>query len=553
MSRIYSQATSVIAWLGIAISNEALAFMPTINVLQRESFKAAMTHFLERPYWSRVWIIQEFLLAKHVDVWCGVHHANADQFQAVLKIPNGIQEALQFESNLGVRPRLRRRIGSSSSSDDRSKVDRHNSKLSTTPGWKLLQHRRLWCQPASNDSFGASFQLQALLKSFSASKCTEKHDTVYALLGIAQDANTPPHPIIPNYNKPAIEVLVDILRNQYSKGTSINSLEDQRKFLESLRLMLGITRLELARYILQRAPDRDIHTILIATGLQSIAYLQIIGTVTRWRGSVYKNNKLTPDDEAQLDALTPHASMLSTSMASDPKLSRGMHIGDMQKIIDCLTEEDLPWDVPELEANELAGYMARETTSRIMLSRTRESLTMCVNCRSRSCSCTGWRSVRNRRFVLEPHMSYQPFIGTNGLKGVIIAHGRLIKLHDMRLAVVPGSTDVRNALVLERTEENDWCILGVAHIFEHGLSEEKRWPFQSLQADPPVSQVNIQVCLSNDLLLQLRLWDILDEPQLQYLLEQSLEAETIGRHHKCKSGPEDCSALKLPDGVLNIA
>ncbi|OCT53681.1 hypothetical protein CLCR_10715 [Cladophialophora carrionii] len=78
MGEIYASADRVIAWLGDSSpeSEEALNYLEEVSrLLQQRSEETvvgcndktptrALKHLISRPYWSRLWIIQEVLLAK---------------------------------------------------------------------------------------------------------------------------------------------------------------------------------------------------------------------------------------------------------------------------------------------------------------------------------------------------------------------------------------------------------------------------------------------------------------------------------------------------------
>lgn len=78
MARVYRNATKVIAWLGIPESARKLAEVQSLGQMkdktdcanwtaeQWEGFRLLSYH----PYWNRVWIVQEVLLAQRMEVWC---------------------------------------------------------------------------------------------------------------------------------------------------------------------------------------------------------------------------------------------------------------------------------------------------------------------------------------------------------------------------------------------------------------------------------------------------------------------------------------------------
>ncbi|KAF2164051.1 hypothetical protein M409DRAFT_25400 [Zasmidium cellare ATCC 36951] len=50
------------------------------------SFKSAFTVIGNRPYWNRVWIVQEVRLAEHCLILCGENHISVDDFGTFMKV-----------------------------------------------------------------------------------------------------------------------------------------------------------------------------------------------------------------------------------------------------------------------------------------------------------------------------------------------------------------------------------------------------------------------------------------------------------------------------------
>ena len=85
MGRIYSEAELVIAWLGTATKysaqwERAMKTIPTFKEDEHGNFKRwykvygpSILDLLNSPYWSRVWIIQEYNLARQIILQCGPH------------------------------------------------------------------------------------------------------------------------------------------------------------------------------------------------------------------------------------------------------------------------------------------------------------------------------------------------------------------------------------------------------------------------------------------------------------------------------------------------
>lgn len=82
MGRIYARADMVIAWIGLG--TEHLPHMEVaFNVVNRvedyqyeqdispSTWNESVSIFLSRPYWNRLWILQELILAKDITIQCG--------------------------------------------------------------------------------------------------------------------------------------------------------------------------------------------------------------------------------------------------------------------------------------------------------------------------------------------------------------------------------------------------------------------------------------------------------------------------------------------------
>ncbi|ETS86704.1 hypothetical protein PFICI_00532 [Pestalotiopsis fici W106-1] len=199
MGSIYRQAVEVIVWLGPASDNSDLAFRvchrlsgqetgaptrsqrragsrefskrikalytPLTNVFGDKSinFKyrgirtiiremRAVHDILTRPWWSRVWIIQEVTLAKHVVVFCGDAHIYWDQLLV------GVIACLDW-------PRAK-----------------HYIDLATAHYARVLFQARQVVMCYNHDSSRLLFHLISQCR---WSKATDPRDKVYGLLGLA--------------------------------------------------------------------------------------------------------------------------------------------------------------------------------------------------------------------------------------------------------------------------------------------------------------------------------------------------------------------------------
>ncbi|KAL8627254.1 hypothetical protein Q9189_007044 [Teloschistes chrysophthalmus] len=112
MKRIYNQAQQVIVWLGEQSDNSDFAFDllemlawqdDPVNWLFRHYFYDgqlvdhinALTLLYSRPYWSRLWIVQEIAMGAQVRFHCGYRSANLQLFDPFDAALVGTPEPLQ--------------------------------------------------------------------------------------------------------------------------------------------------------------------------------------------------------------------------------------------------------------------------------------------------------------------------------------------------------------------------------------------------------------------------------------------------------------------------
>jgi len=263
MRALFSTATSTIAWLGEMGSNSKLAYS-AVSAPQRsiesvnDSRLLALADLLNRPYWSRVWIIQEFLLPLHLHVWWSSYRSTTQALRSV------VWTMAQLSS--------------------RCKPEYPN--IWKTPGRILLQYRddyqRMRYSEDVTTALPSAMGLQALLRSFSTSKCSLIHDRVYALLGIASDMVDSKYPILPNYDKSLEELFLDVLRNQLRTPRRI---EDIRGFLRILCTLFELDTEELVSFSPHTAPTttRQISTLMREARAKS---------PLSWNGTVVWREKL---------------------------------------------------------------------------------------------------------------------------------------------------------------------------------------------------------------------------------------------------------------------
>lgn len=115
MKKIYQQAEGVIAWIGpeyqlglrcLKILATEISSLPTPSISLSwlrdlkvdfcganykrdshnsgsENFWDAVIQFLNSPYWTRMWILQEMILAKRLHFFCGSHTIQDEEIMIV--------------------------------------------------------------------------------------------------------------------------------------------------------------------------------------------------------------------------------------------------------------------------------------------------------------------------------------------------------------------------------------------------------------------------------------------------------------------------------------
>ena len=158
MGRVYSQAEEVMAWVGPSTPDDEEAIKAMQSGEEAYLLRGSKAGSLfEKPYWNRVWIVQEVLLAKKLVILCGARRIELDTL-------------LQFI--------------------ERSKVK-----------WNvpsLLKKRSEGIK---------SFDLRTAISKFVRYECQLPQDKVYGLTGLIE----PSQRIEVDYTKNKMEVLTDLL------------------------------------------------------------------------------------------------------------------------------------------------------------------------------------------------------------------------------------------------------------------------------------------------------------------------------------------------------
>lgn len=213
MEAIFTGAACVIAWLGIEAEDSKVAINAiksqfrsyagrggrephTSDWLLRWAFRCLSS----RTYWSRMWIVQEFILPKNLLLLCGEDSA---WWEDLVASKPAIVEIMPLQSGWSELWEARERWQHSNSHHD----DVGNAVAEERSG--PLNGGR--ASPTKSALTGAN-SLDELLFTFSYGQCSDPRDRIYALLSLVRHRR--PHgskSLPPDYNIPADQLYYRVL------------------------------------------------------------------------------------------------------------------------------------------------------------------------------------------------------------------------------------------------------------------------------------------------------------------------------------------------------
>lgn len=189
------------------VPQQAQAF----NQARRNAFRS----FIERPYWKRLWIIQEVLRAKDVHLFVGEARTNWAYLEMVhLLYSIASSEAYTGESTLW---------------GDRSRGTSVNPSIENLiSGRGAEMDRDTFEHEGTPPKF---FELSQCVMHYGAAECFDPRDKVYGLVSLVRE------PITVDYSKTPIEVLFNFVDNL---GRSTSNLRNAVGSIRRLRDAFGI-------------------------------------------------------------------------------------------------------------------------------------------------------------------------------------------------------------------------------------------------------------------------------------------------------------------------
>jgi hypothetical protein len=171
MGKIYEKAETVQVWLGPDADESStilecfernrddpeLSFAGRFGQARREAFWDCFAKLCNRDYWKRTWIVQEFLLARNVQILCG---SKSIPWKAFDHVAQKSQNTKVYESQ---------------GPAGRAALDqiRSSTFMSLSKDRTLVRGQTL----------------EELLKKYGSTRCVDRRDRVFGLVGLASDGH----------------------------------------------------------------------------------------------------------------------------------------------------------------------------------------------------------------------------------------------------------------------------------------------------------------------------------------------------------------------------
>lgn len=477
--------------------------------------------------------MQEFVLAQSVTIWCGELAAEATEFD---KIWNEDKDFPGFQRLSGA--------------------------IIETAAWPLFKHRRDFRQSHRRNAERTSFRLRELLRSFDSSQSSEVYDKVYGFLGIASDEQLVARPIRPDYSKAPVELLVDVLRIQYSDPSVAINLDDY-EFVTNLLQILCITRMDFAKYLLRETPDLEEQIYMFVVS-DFLAVTISLATSITYIGSFEHISGPSDND-------------IRTAVLSSSRRLPQLTANDIAKLISPVTLRDITHGLDfeglsrthPLFRKEILASMHSIMRSLFQKNSDRTSLLskhVSENSdlrRKFACSFQKASTTPSPKTHYTPnwYRKYAAFKGTNDQIGVLCTDDNYDEASKASIYLFTGSDNSRKALLIQQRNPTRLVIVGFAIITSSTLKPYLSNIVQPLQSvyrkgesarkasypPPAVTGVETATCFHCHVigLLDLGRCGILDELQLTHILERSLRGGADDEVHKCAMGTGQCPSLEF--------
>ncbi|KAK8024469.1 Heterokaryon incompatibility protein [Apiospora rasikravindrae] len=195
MDAIYKKAAEVVVWLGPETSTSSMLFTRQVD-FTREALLHGSECFiklLQRPYWDRMWVLQEAILAKNLTLQCGRKSTNWNFFHNLVftspRLARGLCSSGQL--NLG-RPFIL--------------SNQLQERISNLLPFLYLQSNTQFAEKLGSKSLATFLSMTA------GSQASDPHDKIYGLLGLLPQGSTLRTQFYPNYSLSAKRLFIEVAK-----------------------------------------------------------------------------------------------------------------------------------------------------------------------------------------------------------------------------------------------------------------------------------------------------------------------------------------------------
>jgi hypothetical protein len=144
----------------------------------------AIEKLLRRPWWQRVWVIQEIALAQEATLYCGRHSANWDAFDEFLQM---VSKATSEKESFHAKPMM-----------TENWLDKIHNRLSGLLPGVMMSNIRQWRNQVQEDS-SPEPELMEILNLCRGTMCSDPRDRVYGVLDIFPGTKSNHPLVLPDY------------------------------------------------------------------------------------------------------------------------------------------------------------------------------------------------------------------------------------------------------------------------------------------------------------------------------------------------------------------
>ncbi len=236
MDQTYRDAICVSVWLGLVTLPEYIISPPPLPIKTVDVYgfdwADSIVDLSNRPYWSRVWVIQEFLLGRNVELYCSNNRIDWLDFQEILALEAGIDQFYNANDDV-----------------PQGDLTTTHAALSLVMGRHLDKHPEI-LQPLCD-----------LLIDHHKSECKDPRDKVFAILGlIPPDEREILSAYFPDYSMTEDHVRIIALAH-LTQFPALSRMQrngvDITPDSEKLFLGLGVKMKSHRRRLLRRARELD--------------------------------------------------------------------------------------------------------------------------------------------------------------------------------------------------------------------------------------------------------------------------------------------------------